>query len=50
MNVLAKAKSDARVVEVKETIDSGEALDRAVAKVASGSEKPHAPVKEVTTL
>ncbi|MEO1223007.1 MAG: hypothetical protein AAFX92_02180 [Pseudomonadota bacterium] len=40
MNVLAKAKSDARVVEVKETIDSGEAMDRAEAKVASGVLKP----------
>lgn len=47
MNVLAKAKSDARVVEVKETIDSGEALYRAEAKVASGVLKPKHPVDDV---
>ena len=43
MNVLAKARSDSRVVEVKETIDNGEALDRAEAKVASGVLKPGWP-------
>lgn len=48
MNVLAKAKSDARVVEVKETIDSGEALDRAEAKVASGNGKPWKPIDDKT--
>lgn len=48
MNVLAKAKSDARVVEVKETIDSGEALDRAEAKVASGNAKPLHPIDDKT--
>jgi len=46
MNVLAKAKSDSRVVEVKETIDNGEALDRAVAKVASGNAKPLHPIDD----
>lgn len=43
MNVLAKAKSDARVVEVKETIDSGAEIDCAEAKVASGAQKPWDP-------
>lgn len=39
MNVLSKVKSDKRVVEVKDAIDSGEAHDRAEAKIASGMEK-----------
>ncbi len=39
MNVLSKVKSDKRVVEVKEAVDGGEAMDRASAKVASGMEK-----------
>ena len=45
MNVLAKAKLDKRVVEVKQTVDNGEALDRAEAKVASGALKPIHPPK-----
>ena len=40
MNVLSKVKSDKRVVEVKEAVDSGESLDRTEAKVASGEAKP----------
>lgn len=44
MNVLSRVKSDKRVVQVKEAIDSGEALDRAEAKVASGGlKKPEPP-------
>ena len=43
MNVLSKVKSDKRVVEVKDAIDSGEAHDRAEAKVASGNPKPREP-------
>lgn len=43
MNILAKAKSDKRVVEIKDAVDSGEAVDRAEAKVASGNAKPKEP-------
>jgi len=44
MNVLSKVKSDKRVLEVKEAVDGGEAIDRASAKVASGSMKSKDPV------
>lgn len=47
MNVLSKVKSDKRVVEVKEAVDSGEAIDRASAKVASGLLKPHDPTLDI---
>ena len=50
MNVLAKVKSDERVVEVKEAVDGGEALGRAEAKVASGLQKPGHPREDGTTL
>ena len=43
MNVLSKVKSDKRVVEVKEAVDSGDAPDRAQARVASGFDKPKDP-------
>ena len=36
MNTLSKVKSDKRVAEIKDAVDSGEALERAEAKVASG--------------
>ena len=41
MNVLSKVKSDKRVVEVKEAVDSGEAIERAEAKVVSGALKKY---------
>lgn len=50
MNVLAKVKSDERVVEVKEAVDGGEALGRAEAKVASGLQKPGHPRDDGKTL
>ena len=43
MNVLSKAKSDKRVAEMKEAVGSGEAPDRAEARVASGGLKKPGP-------
>ncbi|MEO1223358.1 MAG: hypothetical protein AAFX92_03955 [Pseudomonadota bacterium] len=51
MNVLAKAKSDKRVVEVKEAVDGGETLGRVEARVASGNgKKPPPPFDEFPVL
>ncbi len=44
MNILSKVKSDKRILEVKEAVDSAEVMDRASAKVASGLAKPKDPV------
>ncbi|MEM9592059.1 MAG: hypothetical protein AAF967_12065 [Pseudomonadota bacterium] len=48
MNVLSKAKSDKRVVEVKRAVASGKAIDVAEAKVASGAfgKRPTPPPPE----
>lgn len=50
MNVLAKAKSDKRVVEVKEAVDGGETLAQAEARVASGFGKKPPHDDKVPTL
>jgi len=44
MNMLDKVKSDERVVEVRESIESGEAPVQAAAKVASGLMKKREPI------
>jgi hypothetical protein len=43
MNVLAKVKSDTRIVTVKDAVESGEVRVCADAKVASGRKRPSPP-------
>ncbi len=43
MNTFEKIRSDKRVVAIKDAVDSGETVDRAEAKVASGFAKKAPP-------
>lgn len=47
MNVLQKVKTDKRIAEIQEEIDSGEGRARPTAQIASGVlKKPVGPVEE----